>query len=135
MILVINTADERKVFLGLLDRGKWLTRKEFLAQYQQAEKLLTEINKLLKKQACKLTDLQAILVINGPGPFTALRIGIVTANTLAWALKIPMVGIKLSEFKNFDELVKIAEKKVRKAKVGAIIEPFYGKEPNITVKK
>ena len=135
MILIINTADQKKVFIGLVDKGELVAKKKFQAQYQQAEKLLVEIDKLLSKQTCKLASLQAIAVVNGPGPFTALRIGVVTANTLAWALKVPVVGIKLPEFKNIDELVKISEKKIKKAKVGAIVEPFYGKEPNITSKR
>lgn len=135
MILLINTADEKKVFLGLVKQGKLLAKKEFLAQYQQAEKLLLAIDKLLKVKKYKLKDVKGIVVVSGPGPFTALRIGVVTANTLAFALKIPVAGIKLTEFTNLSSLVKMSEQKIKKGKVGNIIEPFYNKEPNITFKK
>jgi tRNA threonylcarbamoyl adenosine modification protein YeaZ len=135
MILIIHTADAKQVFIGLVDKGKLVAKKKFQAQYQQAEKLLPQIDKLLKTHNLKLKTLAGITVVNGPGPFTALRIGVVTANTLASVLKIPVAGIKLTEFKNIDELIKISEGKIKKTKKGTIIEPFYGKEPNITLKK
>lgn len=135
MILFINTADTKKVFIGLIKKNELIGKKEFFAQYQQAEKLLAEINSLLKIKDCKPKDLQAIIVICGPGPFTALRIGIVVANTLSWALKIPVVGMKLTEFKDIDDLIKKSFIKLHKIKIGDIIEPFYGKEPNITKRK
>lgn len=135
MILIINTADQKRVFIGLINKDKLVAKKEFVAQYQQAEKLLTEIDRLLANQVCKLASLQTIIVVNGPGPFTALRIGVVTANTLAWALNIPVAGIKLTEFKNLEELVEISKQKIKKTKIGAIAEPFYDQKPNITLKK
>ena len=135
MILIINTANQKQVFIGLVDKGRLVAKKKFQAQYRQSEKLLIEIDKLLKTKSCQPKVIKGIMVVNGPGPFTALRIGVITANTLAWALKIPVAGVKLTEFKNIDDLVKISEQKIRKVKVGSIIEPFYGQEPNITKKK
>jgi len=134
MILIINTADQKQVFIGLVKKDKLVAKKKFQAQYQQAEKLLVEIDKLLSAKSYQLKAIKGIAIVIGPGPFTALRIGVITANTLAWALSIPVAGIKLTEFKNINELVKISEKRIKKAKVGTIIKPFYGKEPNITKK-
>ena len=132
MILIINTADSEKIFIGLAKDGKLVVQKEFKAKYRQAEKLLPEIDRLTKKQASKL---DGIVVVSGQGPFTALRIGVIIANTLGWALRIPVVGIKLDEFNNVDDLIKKGLSKLEKIKPGNIIEPFYGKEPNITKKK
>lgn len=134
MILVINTADKENVFIALVG-SQYIFSKKFYAKYQQAEKLLAEIDKLLAKKKCRLSNLKAIAVVSGPGTFTALRIGIATANTLAWALKIPVLAIKLSEFSEDDSLVKLVIKKAKNVRKGKIIEPLYGKEPNITNKK
>ncbi|GEK33500.1 tRNA (adenosine(37)-N6)-threonylcarbamoyltransferase complex dimerization subunit type 1 TsaB [Kurthia sibirica] len=43
----------------------------------------------------KLTpkDLNAIAVSEGPGSYTGVRIGVTIAKTLAWTLKIPIVGV------------------------------------------
>ncbi|OGY49664.1 MAG: tRNA (adenosine(37)-N6)-threonylcarbamoyltransferase complex dimerization subunit type 1 TsaB [Candidatus Buchananbacteria bacterium RIFCSPHIGHO2_02_FULL_39_17] len=134
MILIINTADEKKVFLGLINKGELMVKKDFLAQYRQAEKLLIEINNLLKAKSYQLKTLTAIAVIAGPGPFTAIRIGIITANTFGWALKIPVIGITLIEFKNEDNLIQVINKKIKQAKTGDVVEPFYGQEPSIRIK-
>jgi tRNA threonylcarbamoyladenosine biosynthesis protein TsaB len=135
MILVINTADAEQVYIGLVSGNKLVINKQFPAKYRQAEELLPRIDKLLKGQKIKLKDLKAISVVSGPGPFTALRIGITIANTLAWALAIPIFSIILTEFDNKDQLIKIIQQKFRAGKAGKIIEPYYGKEPNITIKK
>jgi tRNA A37 threonylcarbamoyladenosine modification protein TsaB len=131
MILIINTADVEKIFLGLVSKGKLVAKKEFKARYKQAEKLLPEINKLLQAASCKLQAISGIAIATGPGSFTALRIGISTANTLAWSLNIPIIGLRLDEFSNKLNLAKMIETKSAKAKKGKLIEPFYGKEPNI----
>jgi len=135
MILFINTADVSKVYLALVNQGKIVHDWEFAAQYQQAEKLLPAIDRMLRKNKIKLKNLRAIGAVTGPGPFTALRIGITVANTLAWSQAILVFGIKLSEFEKAPDLAKLIQCRAQKAKAGALLEPFYGQEPNITLKK
>lgn len=130
MILVINTADSENVFIGLITSGAWQAKKQFKAKAQQAEKLLPAIDKLLKMQGNK-AKLLGIAVISGPASFTALRIGVVTANTLAWGLKIPVISLKLDEFKDLDELVQQVSFKMKSSKSEVVVKPFYGKAPTI----
>ena len=42
-------------------------------------------------------DLTKIVVAKGPGSYTGVRIGVTIAKTLAWTLKIPLVGISSLE--------------------------------------
>ncbi|PMC33953.1 tRNA (adenosine(37)-N6)-threonylcarbamoyltransferase complex dimerization subunit type 1 TsaB [Bacillus sp. UMB0899] len=48
---------------------------------------------------CDVTpkDLEKIIVATGPGSYTGVRIGVSIAKTMAWALKIPIVGISSLE--------------------------------------
>lgn len=135
MILIINTANETKVFIALISDTKLIFQKSFSAPFRQAEKLLVAIDKMLVSTKASLPDLKGVAVVAGPGPFTALRIGVVTANTLAWSLKIPVVDIKMNEFRGNDDLAALATKKIKVQKKRGIVLPFYGKEPNITKKK
>ncbi|MDX9893326.1 MAG: tRNA (adenosine(37)-N6)-threonylcarbamoyltransferase complex dimerization subunit type 1 TsaB [Patescibacteria group bacterium] len=134
MILIINTSDIEEVTIGLIDQGKVLALKNFRAKYRQAEKLLPSIDKLLKNAKVNLKDINGIVVADGPGPFSALRIGIALANTLGFALRIPVMGVKKERFSNPAELAAQAEKLIKQASVENIVLPFYGKEPNITIK-
>ncbi|WP_078433167.1 tRNA (adenosine(37)-N6)-threonylcarbamoyltransferase complex dimerization subunit type 1 TsaB [Metabacillus halosaccharovorans] len=42
-------------------------------------------------------DLEKIIVATGPGSYTGVRIGVSIAKTMAWALKIPIVGVSSLE--------------------------------------
>ena len=49
--------------------------------------LLPKIDELLKKANLKINDVDRIYVVNGPGSFTGIRIGVTTAKTIAYGLK------------------------------------------------
>ena len=135
MILFINTADQNEVTLALVLNGNIVIKKTFLAKYRQAELLLPEIKKLFLNSQSGQKALRGIVVVSGPGPFSALRIGISTANALAYALNLPIVGVKLSEISKESNLGIFVSNIFKKAKREFIVKPFYGAEPNITSKK
>ncbi len=56
-------------------------------------RLLPFIGDVLADADVNLGDLTGIAVSIGPGSFTGLRIGLITARTLAEVLKIPLVGV------------------------------------------
>lgn len=51
------------------------------------------IEKMFKELNMTPRDIDKIIVVNGPGSFTGIRIGITIAKTWAWALKIPITTI------------------------------------------
>jgi len=98
MYLLINTANVDDFFLGLIDaKGKFLAQGIYAGRYAQAEKILPCISQLLNDSGVSLVKLKGITIATGPGPFTALRIGIATANTLGWVLKIPVLGLPIKK--------------------------------------
>jgi len=136
VILLIDTSGNEKFTIALCrSDGSLLFRKNIEAQMTQAEKLLPAIDKLLKQQSKKLRDIKGIIVVIGPGGFTSLRIGVITANTFSYILSIPVAGFKLGEFTDLDNLAKKGAYRLKTAKPGMIIEPYYGREPNITQSK
>jgi tRNA threonylcarbamoyladenosine biosynthesis protein TsaB len=88
--LYIDTTKEIsivKLFVGsvLKSEASWIAGRNL------GSELLPKIDELLNKEKIKLTELNIILVNPGPGSFTGCRIGVVTANTLAWSLDIPVI--------------------------------------------
>ena len=58
-----------------------------------SELLMPHIAKILDMAGVSRTDITAVAVSIGPGSFTGLRIGLATAKSLAYAMKIPLVGV------------------------------------------
>ena len=121
MILHINTTKEKgqNIEIKLKENNKIIDKKNIKAARQQSEKLLFLLDKILKKNNFDLNKIRAIEVVNQGGTFTSLRIGIVTANALAYALNIPVYNPKDKE------------KKTDKNKY-YIVKPEYNREPFIT---
>ncbi|MEY4312282.1 MAG: hypothetical protein RLZZ571_1052 [Actinomycetota bacterium] len=59
----------------------------------QGELTSAKISELLNKNSLTVNDLTEIVVGVGPGPYTGLRVGIATAQSLGFALNIPVHGI------------------------------------------
>lgn len=60
---------------------------------KHGEQLAPLIERCLADAGLVRQDLTAIAVGVGPGPFTGLRVGLVTARTLAMVLEIPVYGV------------------------------------------
>jgi len=136
MLLYINTTQGHNIKIAIKDGKEVVAQKEFLAKYSQAEKLLPAIDKLLRGNKIKLSDINKVIVANRGGglaskrgtSFTALRIGVVTANALGYALGVPVKGNKkLPACRQGREVIR--------SKKFDIIKPIYDKEPNITIKE
>lgn len=99
MILAINTGSENNS-IALYYPPKIKDEIVWQTSHTQSQELLPKIDKLLKSNKIKLSDLKTIGVFQGPGSYTGLRVGISIANTLAWSLNIPVIGIKIPKFKS-----------------------------------
>ena len=136
MILIIDTSDGKSMSVVLAkSRGAILVGRTIPTDFDQSEKILPLIEKELKASQFKLTDLKGIGVIQGPGGFTSLRIGISTANALAYALQIPVVGISLSASKDYKSMAQKTLRRLNKSAKKSVVIPRYGREPNITQPK
>ena len=125
MTLYINTTQNNLVELAIKDKNKLVAFKKFSSHRTQAEKLLPAIEKLLKAKKLKLSDLDGVAVENRGGSFTSLRIGVVTANALGYALGIPVEAVS--------KATKVVSSRSR-VKFN-VIEPVYDRELEITQKK
>lgn len=76
-----------------LFKDSTLQASHFLDKMVASKLLIPELNNLLQSTNQALHDLDFIGVNQGPGPFTTLRVVITTANGLAFATGIPLIGV------------------------------------------
>lgn len=95
-ILIIDTADNKKILVGLKINGKEYIQTEKIDS-NKTQIILPQIDKILRKHSIRLEEVCAIQVNAGPGSFTGLRVGLAIANALSFTLKIPVNGKKVGE--------------------------------------
>lgn len=128
--LFINTTKDHSIEITVRDNLKIIVRKKILAPYAQAEKLLPLIDGIFKKNNLSFKDIKKIKVSNSGGSFTGLRIGVITANALGYALGAPVEGEIRS--KRLSPQMRDGEVRSENRKKFDIVIPIYDREPNIT---
>jgi tRNA threonylcarbamoyladenosine biosynthesis protein TsaB len=92
MKLYIDTSNSQKITIGLNDENFTFPSKK-----EKSQILLPKIISFLNKQYLTLKDIKEIEINQGPGSFTGLRVGLSVANTIGWALNIPVNGKNISK--------------------------------------
>lgn len=95
--LFINTSSFY-MSLAILEDDKLLYKKEEEILVDMASKIIPEIELSFNNVPFELKDINKIFVVNGPGSFTGVRVGVTVAKTIAWALKkdvIPLSSLEL----------------------------------------
>ena len=87
--LFLDTHD-KNIIEVLYKDGTVLDKEIRMSERNHSDYTIPMIDTLLKRNNIKVHDLKEILVINGPGSFTGVRLGITIAKTLAYTLKIPI---------------------------------------------
>ncbi|RJK93487.1 tRNA (adenosine(37)-N6)-threonylcarbamoyltransferase complex dimerization subunit type 1 TsaB [Vallicoccus soli] len=92
LTLALDTATPR-TGAALLDGDRVLATSSALDPRRHAELLAPAVAAVLAEAGADRRDLRRVAVGVGPGPFTGLRVGVVTARTLGAALGVPVVGV------------------------------------------
>jgi len=78
--------------IALYKDNKVIAKKE-LSSNKHSSYTVPTINDILKEKNITIKELNEVIVINGPGSFTGVRIGILLAKILGYTLNIPIKSI------------------------------------------
>lgn len=124
MILALNTASPT-CYLRLID-NEVVYEHDWEANRMLADGLIQFLRESLNEHERTWDDIEGIIVFQGPGSFTGLRIGITVVNTLADARLVPIVGV------SGDDWVTAGVNRLSRGENDQLVLPKYGREANIT---
>ena len=93
MISLFLDSSDKKVIVALLKDEKIIDSVIDDNDNHLSEKFLPLISDTIGKNDLKIDDVDKIYIVNGPGSFTGVRIGVTTAKVMAWGLKKTIVPI------------------------------------------
>ncbi|MFE3447685.1 tRNA (adenosine(37)-N6)-threonylcarbamoyltransferase complex dimerization subunit type 1 TsaB [Nonomuraea sp. NPDC059194] len=92
LVLAFDTATPA-VTAALHDGARVLAESTVVDARRHGELLVPTIEKVLDEAGASLHDVTAIVAGSGPGPYTGLRVGLMTAQALSTAIGAPAYGI------------------------------------------
>lgn len=90
--LFIDTSTS-KLTISLLDDNNILSMASLDSINEHSKYAMSEMQKVFDGASLKPNEIDKIIVVNGPGSFTGVRIGVTIAKTYAWTLKKEVIPI------------------------------------------
>lgn len=87
LVMGVAVMDDDKVI------GEYITN----LKKNHSVRIMPAIDALMEEVELEPRDLDRIIVANGPGSYTGVRIGVSVAKTMAWTLNLPLVGVSSLE--------------------------------------
>lgn len=132
-ILYIDTSSSY-LYAGIVLNRKLTSeiKKEF--GHTLSEEALPGIVSLFEKEGLTAKDIDKIIVVNGPGSFTGIRIGITIAKVFAWGLNIPITSISALEAMALSSTTEKLHVPIINARRNYVFAAIYNKENNAILK-
>lgn len=86
MINLFVDSSRKNLSVVIIKDNKIIFNSNVISESKHSNFLVNEIKKGLLENSLKIDDINNIIVLNGPGSFTGIRIGLTVCKTLSWAL-------------------------------------------------
>lgn len=130
-VLCVSAQDLKEIFFGIWKDGRFIM--EIVVSVPPEEYLLA-LDETLKEWKMSLDDIDAVMVVTGPGSFTSSRVSVVIANTIVFAREIRIFGVENPRRLCLSELAKTVDWIARFSSSRYTV-PVYDRPPYITTAK
>ena len=131
-VLYIDTSSDY-LYSGIVIDDELIASIKKKYEKDLSKEALPKIIELFDEASITPKDLDKIIVVNGPGSFTGIRIGITIAKTIAWALNInitPISGLTAMAISCNNDTYKMP---LIDARRGYVYGAIYDKDNNIVI--
>lgn len=133
MILGIDTSGDT-CYVALIDASAGsISCTQFSHNRQLIEQLPATIDAFLASNGAALTDIECLVCGTGPGSFTGVRVGVMYAKTLAFALGKPVIGVSSFDAAAYEDisLNRVVVCTSKRNEVIAAAYPVSAKSPSV----
>lgn len=122
------------LYSAIIEDNKVLS--ELKEEYGQSlsEVALPRIVSMFEKNNLKPIDIDKIIVVNGPGSFTGIRIGLTIAKIYAWSLDIPITTILSLEAMAISSSKEMFHVPIINARRGYVFTAIYDSNCNVILR-
>ena len=92
MELCIDTST-RYALVGVSEEGRVLAELSWRSERNHSVELAPALRRVMEHAGAEMEDITAVFAALGPGGFSALRVGLSVAKSLAMARGLPLVGV------------------------------------------
>ena len=127
--LFIDTANS--FIISIIKDDKIIYYKTDISNSDTSSKVMPIIDEAFKSVNLTINDIDKIFVVNGPGSFTGIRVGVTIAKTISYCLNKPLISLSELELlatsrTNTDYIVPIID-----ARRGYVFGAIYDKNLNV----
>lgn len=94
--LIFETSTHRGQ-IGLAEEDRLIAERTFDDSRRHARDLVPGVRDLMAERGWQPRDLTGVMVSQGPGSYTGLRVGLMSAKTLAYVLGCELIGVPTFE--------------------------------------
>jgi len=132
VILGIDTSGEN-CYIALIDGASDnIAQTHFSHNRQLIELLPAHIERFLADNKLMLVDIDCLVCGTGPGSFTGVRVGVMYAKTLAFALGKPIIGISSFDASAYENIA-VNRAVICTSKRNEVIAALYPAHSNVSV--
>ncbi len=92
MLLALDTSTHL-AGLALCENGELRAEYSWDVGANHSVELLRRLEWLLQERGLSMTQISAVATTTGPGSFTGVRVAVTVAKTLAFGLRVPLIGV------------------------------------------
>ena len=121
------------LYSGLVCDNKLIAEIKKSLEKELSERALYEIQEMFNKANIKPSEVDKIIVVNGPGSFTGVRIGVTIAKTFAWAMKKEIIPVSSLEVMAVSSGASCLKVPLIDARRGCVFASVYDSDNNVVL--